>query len=255
MRLAEWQDAFVSALSEKGSDEPLLSLVNTREASRLSVYRNNSKQALTAAMRTTFPICNNILGETCFEQLAQNYQQDYPLKESDLNQYGESFPLLLAEIITTHSEFEGVKYLADLAQLEWLLQLSYYAGDGLMCSPFSQLECLCEDLQAGAVMLLRPDIKLLSSSYPLYELWIKYQEGKEAVDISDPVEIYYFCVYRDPFKPKVQRIIPGLYQVLVDITLSRTLGQISESGADMTALNWAISKGWVCGFHCEGLTC
>ncbi|MEC4726229.1 DNA-binding domain-containing protein [Shewanella sp. D64] len=255
MRLAEWQDAFVNALREEGHDKQLLAMVNAREINRLSVYRNNSKQALMAAMRATFPISESILGETCFEQLAQNYQQHYPLKVSDLNQYGESFPLLIAEIITTHSEFEGVNYLADLAQLEWLLQLSYYAGDGLVCSPFSQLEFLCEDQQADAVMLLRPDIKLLSSSYPLYELWIKYQEGKEAVDISDPVEIYHFCVYRDPFKPKVQRIAPELYQILVDITLSRTLDQISESGSDMAALNWAISKGWVCGFHCEGLQC
>ncbi len=252
MRLAEWQDAFVNALSENGSEESLLSLVNTREASRLSVYRNNSKQALTAAMRTTFSMCNNILGERCFEQLALNYQQCYPLTLSDLNQYGESFPHLLVETIGNHSEFEGLEYLADLAQLEWRLQRSYYAGDAQVCAPFSLLELLTEEQQAEVVMLLRPDINVLSSRYPLYELWVKHQDDSEVVDICEPAETYYFCIYRDPFKPKVQRITSALYQILSDITLSRTLAQISESSADMTSLNWAISQGWVCGFHCEG---
>ena len=253
MRLVEWQEAFIDALSVKGTEASLLALVNEREAGRLSVYRNNSKQALTAAMKMTFPICETILGSSCFEQLAEEYQQKYPLTSSNLNQYGESFHRLLAEITPSHSGFVGLEYLADLAQLEWLLQLSYYAADGPICSPLSQLEFLNEEQQMAVVMILRADIELLSSKHPLYELWLKYQQGQENILISDPQQIYHLCIFRDPFKPKVQRITPELYRILVDIKQSCSLAQMSEQGVDMALLNGIITNGWVCGFRCEGI--
>lgn len=254
MRLVEWQNAFIGALSEAGSDEPLLSLVNVREIDRLAVYRNNNNQALTTAMRTAYPMCDKILGEQCFDQLARDYQYHHPLKQSNLNQYGQFFSELLANTIATHTEFAGLEYLSDLAQLEWLLQLSYYASDGRDCYSLSQLGLLNEEQQASVVMLLRPDVKLLRSKYPLYELWLKYQNEQEDIKISAPEDIYHLCIYRDPFRPQVQRISPEQYRVLTDIMLSHSLSQMSESGTDMASLNSAITTGWVCGFVGEGMT-
>ncbi|NRD71973.1 putative DNA-binding domain-containing protein [Shewanella sp. VB17] len=254
MRLVEWQNAFVDALSEKGFDTPLLSLVNAREIDRLAVYRNNNNQALTAAMRTAYPICDKILGEQCFDQLARNYQVHHPLKQSHLNQYGEFFSELLANTIAVHTEFAGLEYLSDLAQLEWLLQLSYYAGDRRDCYSLSQLGLLSEDQQASVVMLLRPDVKLLRSTYPLYELWLKYQGEQDNIKISAPEDEYHFCIYRNPFKPQVERISSEEYRVLTDIMLSHSLSQMTESGVDMASLNSVITTGWVCGFTGEDIT-
>lgn len=252
MRLAEWQEAFVCALSKSRADEALLSLVNSREAERLSVYRNNSKQALAAALGISFPICKQVLGEVCFEQLAQRYQALHPLKLSNLNLYGEHFPELLTDTIARHLEFEGLEYLADLARLEWLIQLSYYAADKLACLPLSDISSFTELQQASLIMLLRPDVHLFSSPFPLYEIWLKYQQDQDDIKIDSPQKHYFFAIYREPFKPKVQRICSELYRVLGDIQQSRTLGQINESGVDMSALNSGITRGWVCGFHLEG---
>lgn len=212
MRLAQWQESFIDALRQGGSDEALLSLVEPAQGSRLDVYRNNSLQALTACLSLTFPISHELVGEACFSWLASDYIQTHPMIDSNLNCYGETFPLFLQEIIENWPEFEKLGYLAEVATLEWSLQLSYYAADSLDCQQIAQIAELSEEQHHDVVMRIRPDIFILKSSFPLYEIWLAHQHESSAIDYSS-VE-YFLSVSRDPFKPMVKPLSDQDFKLL-----------------------------------------
>jgi len=249
MRLAQWQNSFIEALSPEGRDEEFLSLVNPRESARLEIYRNNTLQALKATLIKAFPICERVVGESCFAKMAQDYLDVNPMQESNLNHYGEGFPRFLESILETNPAFYGLEYLAELAQLEWLLLKSYYAADGIDGLELAQIAGLNERQQADVVMILRPDVFILDSDFPLYEIWLNHQQHNDHVDIDMPQEHYHFCIYRDPFKPKVERISRSGYELLRAIDAEESLGEMTQASYDMTPLAEFISKGWVCGFR------
>lgn len=246
MRLAQWQASFIEALSPGGSDEALLSLVEPDLASRLDVYRNNSLQALTATLSIAFPICQELVGEVCFSRLARDYIQTNPMLDSNLNHYGEAFPLFLHGITARRPEFDKVSYLAEVARLEWSLQLSYYAADNLDCQQIVQMAELAEEQHQDVVMRLRPDIFILESSFPLYEIWLAHQHEPSAIDNS--ATEYFMSVSRDPFKPQVNPLSEQDFRLLDAIACGESLGEMTLRGLDMRSLAHWIARGWVCGF-------
>ncbi len=249
MHLAQWQNSFMAALGPEGCDEEFLSLVNPRESARLEIYRNNTLQALKATLIKAFPICERIVGESCFAKMAQDYLNVNPMQESNLNHYGEGFPRFIEGILDTNSAFIGLEYLAELAQLEWIFLKSYYAADGVSCSELTQIAGLSERQQEDIVMVLRPDIFIRDSIFPLYEIWLNHQQTKDHVEIDMPQERYCFCIYRDPFKPRVERLTRSEYEVLKAVDAEETLGEMTEAECDMTPLPELIGKGWICGFR------
>lgn len=254
MRLAQWQNSFMEALAPEGCDKEFLSLVNPRESARLEIYRNNTLQALKATLTKAFPICEQIVGETCFAKMAQDYLNVNPMQESNLNHYGEGFPRFIEGILETNSAFNGLDYLPEFARLEWLLLKSYYAADAVNCQELPEIAGLSEQQQEGVIMILRPDIFIRDSGFPLYEIWQNHQdlnarEPSDHVEIDMPQEHYHFCIYRDPFKPKVERISRPGYMLLRAIEAEETLGEMTEAATDMTPLAEFIAKGWICGFR------
>ncbi|WP_076414004.1 DNA-binding domain-containing protein [Shewanella sp. UCD-KL12] len=248
MRLAQWQDAFIDALSQDGSDEAMLSLVNPAQGSRLGIYRNNSLQALTSTLRITFPICFELVGEHCFNLLAKEYIQSNPMLEINLNHYGEKFPLFLEQVIGTSEQFSKVEYLGQMAQLEWLIQLSYYAADSLNCLPIAQIAEVNEQQHKDLLLLLRPDVFILQSGYPLYDIWLTHQQDTH-IDIDFSQSEYYFSISRDPYKPLVKQINEHHYCLLHALSKGESLGEMIEQGVEMSSLPEWIAAGWVCGFR------
>lgn len=253
MRLAQWQNAFIDALSQGGNDDGLLSLVNPEHSRRVDIYRNNSLQALTATLSIGFPISLQLVGASCFNQLAKDYTQCHPMLETNLNHYGEDFPVFLQQIIDTKASFAAVKYLGQMAQLEWLLQLSYYAADTANCLPIAQMVELPEELHSDVLLTLRPDIFLHHSTYPLFDIWCAHRhEEPAAIDLGDMDNIHhydYLCVFRDPFKPLVKVLVKADYDLLKAISDGASLGDMAEGGIDMSRLPQWIEAGWVCGFR------
>jgi len=254
MRLAQWQNSFMEALDPNGCDEEFRSLVNSHESARIQIYRNNTLQALKATLIKAFPICQRIVGDSCFARMAQDYLKVNPMLESNLNRYGEGFPRFLEGILETNSGFYGLEYLPELALLEWQLLKSYYAADGISCLELTAIAELSERQQENVVMVLRPDIFILDSAFPLYEIWLNHQEcnAREScdhVEIDMPQAHYHFCIYRDPFKPRLERISHPEYGLLRAIYAEESLGKMTEATYDMTPLPQFIAKGWICGFR------
>ena len=176
--LAQWQQQFAHALVDERHTAGFTDLLNESDTRRFETYKNNSQQALLQTLIVTYPMCERVLGEQCFTQLARHYIHRFPLTGNNLNQYGADFADFLNTEIKENHSLHDYEYLVDVARLEWNQQHCYYAQESANFDG-QALAAIDDSQQAELVFILRPDIVIMRSNYPLYELWLKHRDNLE----------------------------------------------------------------------------
>jgi len=168
-------DAAIGALAECIVDDGLA------PASRVQVYRNNSRAMFEAALERTYPVLRRRVGEDYFRGLAREYRAEHPSRNGDLHWIGRAFASWL-EPRLAGSEYE---WLVDLARLEW-------ACEEVLVSPHhpaldaSQLAQVAPDTLADVGLELQPCLRVVRSEYPVWSVWRENQAGEPGnpVDLS-----------------------------------------------------------------------
>ncbi|NIR29203.1 MAG: hypothetical protein GWN84_07785 [Gammaproteobacteria bacterium] len=135
---------------------------------RLNVYRNNFRESFTDALRAAFPVVHRLVGDAFFAEMARRYVAQIPSTRGDLTGYGHAFPGFLAQ----QPELNALRYLPDVARLEWALQESYHAASARPLHPGVPPEQVPE-----LRFRLHPSVHLLSSDYPITRIWTVNQDG------------------------------------------------------------------------------
>ncbi|WP_164157407.1 HvfC/BufC family peptide modification chaperone, partial [Sandarakinorhabdus rubra] len=91
----------------------------------MAVHRNNALAAAMAALADNFPVLRAMLGQDAFAALAQRHALAEPPADPRLCLYGAGLPATIAAA----AELATFPYLADLAQLEWLVVKALFAAD------------------------------------------------------------------------------------------------------------------------------
>ena len=133
---------------------------------RLAVYRNNVLASLTDVLRETFPVVCRLVGEPFFAFAAREFIAAHPPLRPSLSQYGDAFPAFLG----TFPPCADLPYLADTAQLEWLLNVSRYAADVAPVSA-SCLSGTAADDASRLVFQFHPACAYLASAWPVDRIW------------------------------------------------------------------------------------
>lgn len=255
MNLSKIQQAYSQAIY--GADTLTLeSLINgdskfsTRK--RVDVYRNNTIGTLKQTLSDTFPVCEMLVGEKYFKQLTSAHVQEYPSMQRNLDLYGESFAETLQALIQSRDELKKLAYLADVAQLEWLLNQSYFATDRETFD-INAFSLLSAEQQTQSYFCLAEDIHLMESPFAVYDIWMSHQNVKETEvdEASDQLSHThnYLLVQRAAWQPQAILIDKALFQLLISIKKQTPLECLTHllenSPMDIAAL---IQQGFVTGF-------
>jgi hypothetical protein len=149
-------------------------------AARLRIHRRHVVESLASALATTFPTVQAVVGADFFRGLARAFVGQSPPCQPVLAEYGAGFPAFVAG----HDAARDLPYLADVARLDWALNLAFHAPAGgrlvaadLAALPADQLPSLRLSLAPGTV--------LVCSTYPLDRIWAASQPEAAA----DPVDL------------------------------------------------------------------
>ena len=141
---------------------------------RLGIYRNNSVSNLCAALQADYPVVEKLVGREFFRHMAKTYIADTPSLSGDINDYGDDF----TEFIADFPAAAALPYLADVARLEQSWKQCFYAGDeeAIDVAAFATLSTeRMAELRFG----LHSTVRLLSSTYPVMQLWSANQSDAE----------------------------------------------------------------------------
>jgi hypothetical protein len=148
-------------------------------AGRLAIYRNHVRLSLTAALAATFPVVARLVGEAFFAGLAGGYLRSRPPAGPVLAEYGAGF----ADHIAAEPAASGLSYLADVARLEWALNLAWQAAPGPALRP-DELGRLAVADPRAVTIALQPGTTLLQSRWPIDLIWRANQPGSGEPDVA-----------------------------------------------------------------------
>lgn len=148
----------------------------------LGIYRGNATASAHKALEAAYPVIAKIVGTEFFSGLARQYRSRFPAHDGDLNEYGEYFPVFLADFAPARD----LPYLPDIARLEWQVHRAHYAAD---VAPFdaARLASVQPENQLHLRPRLHPACAILHSHYPLARIWQVHQDtfsGEFEVDFS-----------------------------------------------------------------------
>jgi hypothetical protein len=177
MLLAELQREFVGAVVN-GAPAAALGIVGADAERRLARYRNNRRSNLRGALRSTYPVVAQLVGDEFFAYLADGFIDQYPSRSANLEDYGNEF----AAFIAGFAAAQTLPYLADVARLELLIEQVLTAPAAVVTLASA----------TGAVTCDGP-VRLLRSPYPVQRIWQVNQpdwQGDAGVNLGEgPVSL------------------------------------------------------------------
>jgi hypothetical protein len=133
----------------------------------LSVYRNNVRSSLTAALETAFPSVQRLVGEEYFTQVARAFVRERPPRSPCLAVYGAEFP----QFLQSAQGAEDYPYLADVARLDWLASRVAMHDPAAPLAPEELAHAATQSSPEDLVFDVQQTIAYLSSPYPIAAIW------------------------------------------------------------------------------------
>jgi hypothetical protein len=162
-------------------------------AARLRVYRHHVFESLGSALAATFPTVQALVGADFFRKLARAFVGQSPPDQPVLAEYGAGFPAFIAG----HDAARDLPYLADVARLDWALNLAFHAPAGGRLTA-ADLAALPADRLPSLRLALAPGTTLISSSYPLDRIWAASQPDAPAGTVDLDGGVAHLLVLRRP---------------------------------------------------------
>ncbi len=133
---------------------------------RLQIYRHHVLTSLTEALQATFPVVCRLVDARFFGYAADTYIRQHPPEAPCLFEYGAPFPAFLA----TFPPCRELVYLADVARLEWALNVALHAE---ACAPIDTdaLRDMPGAEVAGLTFQCHPSLTLVRSPWPIDQIW------------------------------------------------------------------------------------
>lgn len=173
LALRDLQRAFAAHLG--GEDQAALAAEIRPAAERLRIHRHHVLDSLASALAATFPTVQAVVGADFFTGLARAFIVQSLPYQPVLAEYGAGFPGFIAG----HAVVRDLPYLADVALLDWMLNLAFHAPAGARLAA-ADLAAVPADRLPSLRLALAPGTALVSSPYPLDRIWAASQPDAPA---------------------------------------------------------------------------
>lgn len=172
--MSNYQHAFADALldAELACPAQLTSWNGSDINSRFAVYCNNVVSSLINALADTYPVVQQLVGDTFFRAMANIFVRQCPPQSRVLTYYGADF----SAFIEAFAPAQSVPYLADVARLEFARVQAYHSADiaALDANQIGQALSNPEALEQ-MTFTLHPSLHVLSSAHAIVSLWGAHQ--------------------------------------------------------------------------------
>ena len=149
----------------------------------------------------------------------------------DLNRYGDVFFQLLQSL----PETAELPYLADVAKLEWSVQLAENSRDHTPF-PIEKLIAVAPEHYPNLQFFLNPSVYLQSSIYPIADIWQANQRDGDGV-VELHTGKFYCLIYRIDYQVTVSTLNADQWAFLTAIQQDMCFGELCETLVDIDVIS------------------
>ncbi len=193
-------------------------------------YVANAHSSAERALAGCFPTVQQLMGEESFAAMARAFWHDSPPQRGDLAWLGEG----LAGFIQRSQQLAAEPYLADVAQLEWLLNRCEAAADAQ--ADLTTLALLAELDPQVLRLQLAPGAALIASSHPIVSIWHAHHQP---LDPENPFAAVreafalglgeHALVWRQGWRARVQAVDSATAAFLSAVLAGQSLAQALDA--------------------------
>lgn len=206
--LHELQQGFADAVM--GRNDAVVAWVvgaGLEPSARLRIYENSVTATLTAALRDSYPGVLALVGEAFFGVMAARYLRQHPSTCGNLQHFGAA----LADFIADVPEARALRYLADVARLDWRRQLAALAADATPVDAVRTGEVVTVAPEQLRIQL-HPSVQMLHSDYAVLTLWQWCQAPTDAPPRVDEGE--QVLLWRDRSEVAMAALDPATFRCI-----------------------------------------
>ena len=233
--LHEWQRAFsAAAVFNDAAALASLRIVagGMKPEARIGIYRANVLGNYRKALAATYPVIKRLVGAPFFDAASDNFVRGHPSTRGDINRYGADF----SEFLGTYPPARDLKYLPDVALLEWAIDQANIARDAASFD-FAALASVPAKSHGELRFSLHPSAHLIVSTFPILHIWQANQPAcgaDEHIDLDEGDDA--LLVLRRPSDVggiAIERISQAEHLLLATLAAGRTLDEAANRCAAM----------------------
>jgi len=200
---------------------------------RIDIYRANVLGNYRRALAATYPVIKRLVGAPFFDAASDNYVRGHPSTRGDINRYGADF----SQFIGAYPPARDLKYLPDVARLEWAVDQANIARDAAAFD-IAALAGVPAELHGKLRFSLHPSAQLIVSRFPILHIWQANQPGgnaEERIDLDEGGDT--LLVLRRPSDVGgivIERISRTEHLLLASLAAGRSLDEAANRCAAMS---------------------
>ena len=210
---------------------------------RLRAYTGGYPARISDALEEAYPALKHVVGSTAFALLVRRYLPHVPAGIYNLNDVGTALPSYLID----DEIARDLPFVPDLARLEHAVHSAFHASDA---PPLVLTELAVWTLEewSAAVLEFQPSVVLVSSAWPIHDIWNARETPIEEIDIALEERPQHVLVGRPDGVVQCEVIDAGEAAALKSMRGGATLGQaveeIAERGGEPSAVTAWFSH-WI----------
>ena len=153
-----------------------------REA-RIDIYRATVLGNFRRALAASYPVVKRLVGAAFFNAASDNFVRGHPSTRGDINRYGADF----AQFLDTYPPAQDLKYLPDVARLEWAIDQANIARDAASLH-LAALSAVPAEMHGELRFSLHPSAQFIVSMFPILHIWQANQpecSADENIDLAE----------------------------------------------------------------------
>ncbi len=252
--LARQQQVLLAALLELPPQPAIRKLsdfaygVGTDVERGFKVYQANGHMLAERALRSAYPVLEQMLGKESFQQLVRAFWHAYPPVLGDIAKWGAQ----LSEFISQSDQLRDEAYLPDVAKVEWALHLCAFAPD--RDPDFASLSFLTTEDPQTLGLVLAPGVAATQSVWPLASLMLAHLERNPPLEelgqqLRNPFP-QDVVIWRVGFQPRLRLAMAGEVNLLIALQTGIALEPALDVAVGLDFSHWlpmAVQTGLVLG--------
>ncbi len=213
--------------------------------SRLNVYRNAYQSRLVEALANNFPCLQAYIGDEEFENIALEYIAASPSTYRSIRWFGDTF----SDFLRQYYE-KNYAYIAELAEFEWKLTLSFDARDECLFQLNGMIHIPPESW-VGMKLILHPSVLQMNFLWNVVAIWEAIENDEHYIDASKNAKLEAWILWRHDYMNNFYALSESEAWALDVISTGATFGEVCEGlrqwhdDHDAGLQAASLLKGWI----------